>query len=639
MRFAGSLKGKLAITAAVAIVFTGTVVLLFGFFIARSALRGQVFESLSSAVSRSKKEILTTNEQVNAMAALVTSNPLLGADLTAYAAEDADRVALAAEMSGILARAQDAAPALCEISIVSLNGSIVVTSSRCREPVDPLLKAGQFVSALTAVTTGRPWMGFSINGGELVVTIVHGVQGPSTNDLAGFAVVNCSATGLEAELSDIAELGSTGVIQLSKVEGEGVAVLQLGGAFKAGTRESELSEVFVPDRVPDRGGDSPAILAAHGRRGETETDNAAGKKVVVAYDSIAEVDWGVVASSRSSEAFGEIDNLRNVMVLVIIVLLLGGSALAYVIARSVSRPIQELQDGVKALAAGDLSTRVTIKDGIEVTTLADEFNRMAGRLKELYDSLERKVEERTRALQEANERLKELDDLKSEFVSIASHELRSPMASMKMGVSTVLNELVGPLNDDQKQMLAVANRNIDRLTKLTSDLLDLTKIDAGQLELEYDDCDLMEIVNEVAESEAPQATHQGLELIVEGEPGPIAITCDRDRIYRVVQNLVANALKFTEKGSVTVSVARGEGGGARVCVEDTGVGVPAEAMPTIFEMFSQAHAESPSEQRGTGLGLAICKGIVEAHGGNVSAESTQGVGSKFCFTVPSSRRE
>ena len=174
----------------------------------------------------------------------------------------------------------------------------------------------------------------------------------------------------------------------------------------------------------------------------------------------------------------------------------------------------ELQDGVKALAGGELGTRVAIKDGIEVTALADEFNTMAGRLDESYQTLEQKVDERTRELQAANDRLRILDELKSDFVSMVSHELRSHLSSMKMGVATVAKEMVGPLNDEQRLMLEIAERNIDRLTKLTTDLLDLTKIEAGQLDLELDQHDLYELALEVIESDEPMAGDKGLRLNV-----------------------------------------------------------------------------------------------------------------------------
>jgi signal transduction histidine kinase len=356
--------------------------------------------------------------------------------------------------------------------------------------------------------------------------------------------------------------------------------------------------------------------------------------VVASYDFVPGPAWGVTATTSSNEALSPIYKLRNVSIIVILVLLFGGSLLAYMIARSISRPLTELQEGVKALASGDLSTRVTISDGVEVTSLATEFNKMTARLDDLYNTLEHKVQERTIELQEANDRLKELDNLKSEFVSMASHELRSPMASMKMGVSTVLREMVGPLNDDQKQMLDIAERNIDRLTDLTSELLDLTKIEAGQLDIDLQDCDLLELAREAVASDEPMAKEKGLAIKAVSHDGEVVARCDRDRIYQVIQNIVNNALKFTDEGGVTISVGRTDDS-VQVCVEDTGAGIPPDSVETIFEKWSRAHSETRSEMRGTGLGLAICKGIVEAHGGEISLDSELGKGTKVCFTLPS----
>jgi signal transduction histidine kinase len=247
--------------------------------------------------------------------------------------------------------------------------------------------------------------------------------------------------------------------------------------------------------------------------------------------------------------------------------------------------------------------------------------------------LKKELAETMRELQAANDRLKILDELKSEFVSLASHELRSPLSSMKMGVATVANEMVGPLNDEQKMMLEIAERNIDRLTKLSTDLLDLTKIEAGQFDLELEQHDLNKLAMEVVDSGRLLAEEKGLRLEVVFSKEPVVARCDRERLYQATQNLVANALNFTEEGPVTVVVGRA-GDSVAVEVADTGPGIDGEAVKTIFEKWSQAHSETSSEKRGTGLGLAIFKGIVEAHGGGISVTSEPGKGSTFRFWVP-----
>lgn len=629
MRFIRSLKGRMTVIVAIAIVVTGTVVLTSGYFISRSILRQQVFRSMEGVVSRTKREIQTTVGHMEDMARLVSTRAQLRADVDAYLSGYGDRSRLVADIHNSMLDAQSAVPSFCVMSVLSLDGS-PITSVKGSDPACRSAGRGEVSGqALKTVKSGRSWVDFDLKGGELVITIASGINRVTSGELIGITVINSQAKEPEMALTDLSGLGTTGETSLSKIQGGRVLALNMEEKPRVQARESDKNKIVSLDP----GKDLPAVRAALGGNGEGETENLEGRKVIYAYGNVRDTGWGVTVTTDSAEAFEPLSRLRNVIIIVVLVLLFGGSALAFLIARSMLRPLVELQEGVKALAGGELTRRVQISDGTEVTTLAEEFNRMAGLLNELYESLEHKVEERTAELREANRSLKELDDLKNEFVSIASHELRSPLASMKMGVSTVYNEMIGPLNDEQKMMLSIANRNMDRLTNITSDLLDLTKVEAGQLDLEVSDCDLGKLANEVLEADEPQAKHLGLELKVDPGERSLVVKCDHDRIYQVIQNLVGNALKFTEEGGITISINRTDGD-ARVCVEDTGAGIPEEAMGTIFDKFSQAHSETRSEKRGTGLGLAICKGIVEAHGGIMTAESESGRGSRFCFTLP-----
>ena len=605
-----SLRGRLAIVTAIAIVVTGTVVLLFTSLIARSAMREQVFKSMEGVVSRTAQEIQITLRSLSTQADTLSANPRLSQAMEAYAANPQDAVA-AAEVKGILSGSAGSFRAAAAVQ--STGGSVVAVTGHV-PAVDP--------EALKEVQAAHPVLVFTIDGTDLVLTMAVGLSSPAGNQLVGVLIVEGQAPELQSELTDTAGLGSSGKLLLSQFIAQKVSV-----ASFVGTGSSQGMVRLPLDS------DLPPARAARGEQGHGEFSGLGKQKVVASYNYIPGVGWGLTATEDSAEAFLPIERLRNVSIIVILVLFVGGAALAYMIARTTSRPLIELQEGVKALAGGDMSTRVKISDGIEVTALADEFNRMAGKLNDSYANLEKKVEERTAELQEVNQRLKELDDLKSDFVSMASHELRSPMASMKMGVSTVLKEMVGPLNEEQKTMLEIADRNIDRLTKLTSELLDLTKIEAGQLDITLEDHDMLELANEVVEAAGPLALSKGVKLTAEARPGPVIARCDHDRIYQVIQNIVGNALNFTEDGSVTIKV-ESAGDSVRVCVKDTGPGIPPEAVSTIFEKWSQAHSETRSEKRGTGLGLAICKGIVEAHGGRISVETEVGRGTMFCFTLP-----
>jgi signal transduction histidine kinase len=637
MRFVRSLKGRLTLITGVAIVVTGTVVLLFGFFMARSALRDQTFRSMEGVVFQVRGTIDSTCGTLGEVVSSLSDDPRLQEDLALYETDAGDPSAIAADISGVVS-GLDSAPSLFESVAVATPDGTIIASSVASPGARPPLKVSE--SLLREASAGRPAFEFRLRSGRFVIDTASPVLDPGTGRLLGFSFLSGAGGSLERQLADISAIDSSGKLMLSEAEGAKVRVAVFG-------RNSRTSDEKVTIAGYDPKTDTPPVRAAHGERGEGEMTVPALGHVVVSYDYIPATTWGITATSDASQAFAPIYRLRNVMIIVILVLLFGGAALALLIARSIARPITELQEGVKALAGGELGTRVVIEDGLEVTELAEEFNEMASRLMELYDTLEHKVEERTRELKDANERLRILDDLKSDFVSTASHELRGPLASMKMGVATVGHEMVGPLNDEQKQMLEIAERNIDRLTRLTGDILDLTKIEAGQLDLDLDQCDVYELASEVVEADEPLARDRGLRLAVESQVGPVVARCDRDRIHQVIQNLVGNAIKFTDEGGVTITVDRvaddagaageaGEGKGPAigVCVEDTGVGIPPEAIETIFEKWSQAHSDTRSEKRGTGLGLAISRGIVEAHGGEVSVESTLNEGSRFCFSIP-----
>ncbi|MBU1669895.1 MAG: HAMP domain-containing histidine kinase [Actinobacteria bacterium] len=637
MRLVRSLKGRLTVITGVAIVVTGTVVLLFGFFIARSALRDQTFSSMEGVVSRARGAVDAVTGTLGEAADLLAEDARIQADLALYVSGSADRAATAADLSEVLL-GLDAATSLFEsVAVAAPDGTIIASVASSPGAVSPVEVSG---SLLREASAGQPAFEFGIRSGRFVIDTMTPVIVPGTDRILGYSFISGAESVLVHQLTDTSGLDSSGKLILSETEGARVRVAVFGRSPRKGTEEVTIADY-------DPATDAAPVRAANGEKGEGESTLPVLGEVVVSYDYMPSSAWGITATADAARALAPIRRLRDVMIIVVFVLLFGGAALAFVIARSIARPITELQEGVKALAAGEMGTRVVIEDGLEVTELAREFNEMASRLKELYDTLERKVEERTHELKDANERLRILDDLKSDFVSTASHELRGPLASMKMGVATVGHEMVGPLNDEQKQMLEIAERNIDRLTRLTGDLLDLTKIEAGQLDLDLDQCDIYELAREVAEADEPLARERGLRLSVESKAGPVVARCDRDRVHQVIVNLVGNAINFTDEGSVTIRVDRvpegaspdgepGPGGGPaiRVCVQDTGAGIPAEVVDTIFEKWSQAHSDTRSEKRGTGLGLAISRGIVEAHGGEISVESALDEGSTFCFDIP-----
>ena len=279
----------------------------------------------------------------------------------------------------------------------------------------------------------------------------------------------------------------------------------------------------------------------------------------------------------------------------------------------------------------DLNLLLTIASHVAV---AIDNARTYQDMENLAQSLEQRVKDRTVDLQSANERLKELDRLKSAFVSIVSHELRTPMTSIKGLVENMMDGLTGTLNERQSFYLSRVKHNIERLTRMINDLLDLSRIEAGKMELRSSAVNMGSLVREVVELLQPMAQECHLALLAQVvDPIPL-IQADRDKLIQILTNLITNGIKFTgASGTVTVVVRQHEDGSVNTCIHDTGSGIPLDEQQTIFERFYRGQT-ADVKNRGAGLGLAISKSLVELHGGTIWVTSKPGEGSQFSFTLP-----
>jgi signal transduction histidine kinase len=245
------------------------------------------------------------------------------------------------------------------------------------------------------------------------------------------------------------------------------------------------------------------------------------------------------------------------------------------------------------------------------------------------------IQDKNRQLEVANERLKELDRLKSDFVSNVSHELRTPLTAIKGAVDLILREVPGPLNEKQSHYLDRVRSNTQHLAGLINDLLDLSKIEEGKIELQVARMSLGGLVHEVVETLKPIAAEKPIELEITASGPSILVWADRDKITQVLTNLIGNAIKFTPPhGRVTVSSASNDADRVRVSISDTGPGISANESERIFDKFYQVAENGGSKPKGTGLGLAISKTLVEMHGGKIWVESEPSRGSTFHFTLP-----
>ncbi|MBD0330139.1 MAG: HAMP domain-containing histidine kinase [Thermoleophilia bacterium] len=246
-------------------------------------------------------------------------------------------------------------------------------------------------------------------------------------------------------------------------------------------------------------------------------------------------------------------------------------------------------------------------------------------------AMERELRRRGRELADRNERLLELDRLKAEFLSLVSHEFRTPLASMRGYVELLADEVDG-LTPKQRRFVEVLGRNVARLLRLVDDLLFVAQADAGRVELELVPLDLSRLVDEAAEAARPLAAEKDVELRTRGEP--VLVEGDHGRLLQLVDNLVVNAVKFTPAGgTVDVGVAAGEGRGI-LTVRDTGIGIPPEDQERVFERFFRSRGAASRALPGTGLGLTVVKTIADAHGAELSVESADGQGTVFRVVLP-----
>jgi len=308
----------------------------------------------------------------------------------------------------------------------------------------------------------------------------------------------------------------------------------------------------------------------------------------------------------------KINNTATVSGVALVLALIVSAAIAYWLTSSISRPIWELRSGMRAVADGDLTYRVAI-----ATDRADELGQLAGSFREM------------------TQQLAELDKLKAEFVSVASHELKTPI-NVIIGYLQLLEEGVyGPLEQKQLDVHKTLVVQANTLLRLVRQLLDVSRFEAGGGRLEPRLVKIDDLLSELEAAFHVLALQREVRFSVHRCEGlPDDVYWDLDRINEVLGNLLSNAFKFTPHGGQVQLTVDAVDIGVRMRVADTGAGIPPDQLHRIFDKFYQADNQGAARAVGTGLGLAIAKQIVEAHGGTISCQSTEGVGTTFTIMLP-----
>jgi signal transduction histidine kinase len=276
-----------------------------------------------------------------------------------------------------------------------------------------------------------------------------------------------------------------------------------------------------------------------------------------------------------------------------------------VVAQRMTRSLALLSSATAEVAAGAFREPIAVESRDEIGALARSFNSMASQLRQM-------------------------EETKREFFATVSHELRSPLTSIR-GAADLLREGVpGPLTEKQDRLMEIISQSSERLLRLVNQILEMSRLRAGLVELDRKPLNLAWLVDRVVDELHPRAEEAGVTLERERVGANFTYRGDEERLHQLVVNLGANAIRFTPRGGRVVVRVIDAGAELELQVEDTGVGIPADALPHIFDAYRQAHRE----RGGTGLGLAIVRGIVDAHGGRVTAESQEGKGSRFTVLLP-----
>jgi signal transduction histidine kinase len=312
---------------------------------------------------------------------------------------------------------------------------------------------------------------------------------------------------------------------------------------------------------------------------------------------------------------------QAVSILAGVVFLITGTTLAFLTLRSINTPLQHLIRGTRSISGGKFSHRLPEDGPLEFAELARDFNKMT-------------------------EKLGELDQMKKDFVAHVSHELKAPLAAIRQTLAVTIEQIPGPINEQQRRLLLLSRNSAERLSAMVANLLDVSRLEAGTMDYEMSQQDLTALAQTVVEEFSLKAEDRRIKLTFTAD-SPVSVVCDRDRMMQVVGNLVDNALKFAPANSaIQVDLVcqpsnNGTAGSAvTLSVSDQGPGVPEAHKRAVFEKFHQVKGGGKrSVGQGVGLGLAICKTIVDAHRGRIWVEDNPGGGSVFRMEMRGAQKQ
>ena len=455
-------------------------------------------------------------------------------------------------------------------------------------------------------------------------------QGQLISMLSG--IIDLSSSSIRRPFEQALNLGHTGHAEVVDSQGNVIISTYPGVFLKPGEHVSFYRKMMAEGMI------GVETVPYEHSEGTGETMH------VMAFVPLTMADWGVSIGGDAKETFAPAVNLRNS------IFLLGGLMLVIIVAatligtRHLVHPVKVLTRSAQDIAEGDLATAIQISEGGEIGVLGRSLEEMRVRLKNSIDEiqswnikLEEKVKGRTKELEQMMEEvsklhaMRELDRMKSEFISSISHELRTPLGFITGYVTTLLRSEVPHSEETRREFLQIIKEESERLLELVENLLDTSRIQAGRFTVEKKPINIAELARKVVEK--VKSITDSYSLLLSFEPSLPSVLGDSQRLEQVLHNLMDNAIKYSPHGSQITISGEMRDDHIQISVADEGQGIPQAELGKIFNAFYRISGSNAQRVRGAGLGLTICKAIVEAHGGSIWAENAQGKGNVFCFTL------
>jgi signal transduction histidine kinase len=487
-------------------------------------------------------------------------------------------------------------------------GEIVTTSDLVSRSDDPLFKA-----AMETGTVGYSQVYFNEDARDRLITIATPIEDLFTGK-TGYVLIS------EVRFQNISE---EILRELNLNPGEDVYVLDAKGVVIAHRNPNLVLKETVF-----------ALPQTEGRQ-----NGLSGEDVVLAMDAIQlqNLELTVVSETTYANATALAFDLTKLAAIITGIALLVSAVIVAWVVTLVVNPITKLSHVAQAIQNGDFSKRTDLKRKDEIGQFATAFNAMT----DAIQKREKDLQEQADALRIATFRAKEAARVKGEFLANVSHELRTPLNAIIGFSDMLLAGMSGPLNDKQEHKLKRLNENGGRLLALINDLLDLTRIESGRLEMVEKRFSPRSLAERISAQMESLALESKLAFTTTIEPDvPQFLVGDEKRVEQVLVNLLSNAFKFTEKGSVGLTISANHTDKTwNLAVIDTGIGIPPHAVNIIFEEFRQLDGSYSRAYQGSGLGLAITRNLVRMMGGKIGVKSTFGSGSTFTVVLPMSQEE